>query len=75
MKYTDEQIDEFLNRMNVKFLPYQKELFKRLANGEKICISIPPRLGHGYFLEHLPKLMGAIGGEVNERSRNELNQN
>lgn len=64
MKYTDEQIDEFLNRMNVKFLPYQKEIFKRLANGEKICISIPPRLGRGYFLEHLPKLTEAIIGEI-----------
>lgn len=42
MKYTDEQIDEFLNRMNVKFLPYQKELFKRLANGERYVFRFLP---------------------------------
>lgn len=65
MKYTDEYLDEFLKQMNVNFLPWQKELFKRLVNepGKTICVSIPPRMGRGYFLEHLPMLMKIIKGE------------
>lgn len=67
MAYSDEQIDDFLKTMNVELLSWQKELFKKLVNEpeKKIYAVIPPRLGRGYFLEHLPKLMEAIKGEKN----------
>lgn len=34
MKYSDEQIDEFLKQMNVNLYPRQKEVFERIVNDE-----------------------------------------
>ena len=35
MKYTDEQIDTFLDSMGVKLLSGQRELFKKCVNHQK----------------------------------------
>lgn len=35
MKYTDEQIDAFINAVGVELMPYQRELFKKRVNHQK----------------------------------------
>lgn len=57
MKYSDEQIDLFLDMMGVELLPYQKEIFKKLVNMDKpVYLAMPTRVGfceYGYLREML----------------------
>lgn len=45
MKYSDEQINEFLKGMNVNLYPMQKEILKRIVNGEKLYVVMPRNYG------------------------------
>ena len=53
MKYTDEQIDTFLNTMGVKLLPYQREMFKKCVNHDPkdgiLFINMGRYNGRAYF--------------------------
>lgn len=60
MKYTDEQIDTFLETMGVELLPCQRELFKKYINNDgPIYITMPPRVGWTDYL-HLREMMKII---------------
>ena len=35
----DEKLDEFLKRIGIELLPFQKELIKKIADENKMCPS------------------------------------
>ena len=56
MKYTDEQIDIFLDAMGIKMMSCQRDLFKSLVNTEdRQYILMPPRSGRSYMMEMMDK--------------------
>ncbi len=65
MKYTDEQIDSFLNAMGVKLLPYQRELFNKMVRTDKVymTITMPPRVGYYDYIFAARVLETILKGE------------
>ena len=45
----DEKLDEFLRLNGIKLLPFEKELFKQIADRGEIYICYPPYSGRTYF--------------------------
>ena len=41
----DEKLDEFLKRIGIELLPFQKELIKKIADENKIYVCYPPHVG------------------------------
>lgn len=37
----DEKLDEFLKRIGIELLPFQKELIKKIADENKIYVCVP----------------------------------
>lgn len=64
MKYTDEQIDLFLDKMGVELLPGQREMFKRIVNEEGQVYYYPARqMGRA----HMITILNAFMNEVKEK--------
>lgn len=40
----DEKLDEFLKRIGIELLPFQKELIKKIADENKIYVCYPPHV-------------------------------
>ena len=38
----DEKLDEFLKRIGIELLPFQKEFIKKIADENKIYVCYPP---------------------------------
>ena len=63
MKYTDEQIDLFLNSMGVELLPGQRELFEKIVNNDGPAYFCPARqMGRA----HMVTILNAIMNEEKE---------
>lgn len=63
-KYTDEQIDAFLEKVGIELLPFQRELFKSLVNTEEgRYILMPPRYGRTFMMEMMDKFYKEMRGE------------
>lgn len=40
-----EKLDEFLKRIGIELLPFQREILSRMTDGNKIYICYPPNVG------------------------------
>lgn len=61
-KYTDEQIDAFLEKLRIELFPFQRELFKSLVNTEeRRYILMPPRYGRTLMMEMIDKFYKEMG--------------
>ena len=54
-KYTDEQIDAFLDGLGIELFPYQREMFRLMINSDKPLYYIPAR--KNYELNFMSALM------------------
>lgn len=45
MAASDEKLDDFLKRTGIELLSFQKELVKKMVDGNKIYICYPPHVG------------------------------
>ncbi|WP_317327640.1 hypothetical protein [Ruthenibacterium lactatiformans] len=41
----DEKLDEFLKRIGIELLPFQKEFIKKITDEDKIYMCYPPHVG------------------------------
>ena len=41
----DEKLDEFLKRIGIELLPFQKEFIKKIMDEDKIYMCYPPHVG------------------------------
>lgn len=67
MKYSDELMGKFFKANNIELLPWQKELFKLLANArpeDQLAIVYPARHGRRYFLDAYKKFKKEFEGEI-----------
>lgn len=70
-KYTDEQLDSFLNVMNVELLPYQRKFVEKcLESDGKVYITMPPRVGFGEY-GYLREMLSVVLGEHKEGNTND----
>ena len=62
-KYTDEQIDSFLNCMDIELLPYQREFFKKSLEHDKVYIVMPPNIGRTDMSMLMEVAKAIVGGK------------
>ena len=55
----DEKLDEFLKRIGIELLPFQKEFIKKITDEDKIYMCYPPHVGQYESL----RLMRAFANE------------
>lgn len=55
----DEKLDEFMKRIGIELLPFQKEFIKKIADENKIYMCYPPHVGRYESL----RLMRAFANE------------
>lgn len=65
----DEKLDEFLKRIGIELLPFQKELIKKIADENKIYVCYPPHVGRYELLRLIQALANVFEkGEKNART-------
>jgi hypothetical protein len=67
----DEKLDEFLKRIGIELLPFQKEFIKKIADENKIYVCYPPHVGRYESL----RLIQALAKERKMRELCELLEN
>lgn len=48
-----EKLDEFLKRIGIELLPFQREILSQMTDGNKIYICYPPNVGRTNTILHL----------------------
>lgn len=61
-----EKLDEFLKRIGIELLPFQREILSQMTDGNKIYICYPPNVGRTNTI----LLMRALG-TIFERGEND----
>lgn len=62
----DEKLDEFLKRIGIELLPFQKEFIKKITDEDKIYMCYPPHVGRYESL----RLMQALANVFEKGERN-----
>lgn len=69
----DEKLDEFLKRIGIELLPFQKEFIKKITDENKIYGCYPPHVGRYESLRLIQALANVLEkGERKERKMREL---
>ena len=65
----DKKLDEFLKRIGIKLLPFQKEILKQVMDGNKIHICYPPNVGRTNTLLLMQALSAMLSRGENDGSQ------
>ena len=65
----DEKLDEFLKRIGIELLPFQKEFIKKIADENKIYVCFPPHVGRYESL----RLIQALANVFEKGEQNYVN--